>query len=168
MLSQLGVPLAQGWLFGRPAPPWADLRPEESRHITDLVRRTDQHHRIASLAERAATISEDELGDAAGALRARPDVEHLVAVDDRQRAVCVVRRALRLTDRRVAHHLLPVSLSVVADADVADVAARAMTRDSNTRFDPILCTGPDGDYFGLVRAERLMVRLAELSALQAS
>lgn len=39
-----------------------------------------------------------------------------------------------------------------------------MTRPTDTRFDPVACGDAYGGYLGIVRPERMMLRLAELES----
>lgn len=161
-LARLGVPLAQGWLFGRPGPRWPTLPSALAEAVRALSARREHVDRIAGLAEATAVVSDDDALAATALFRADPGLEHVVVLDRYGRAVRVLRRRLRADDDPVAVQQLPVSLRVTVDADVAEVAFRAMTRPPATRFDPIVCGDTYGRYAGLVRPERLMVRLAEL------
>jgi len=57
---------------------------------------------------------------------------------------------------------MPVSLRVRPSAQLVEVITRAMTRVAARRFDPVLCVDEVGRLLGLVRAERMTLRLAEL------
>ncbi|CAI7980438.1 EAL domain-containing protein [Frankia sp. Hr75.2] len=59
---------------------------------------------------------------------------------------------------------IPTSLFALPDEPVTEVARRAMTRPAGCRFDPVIIVTEMGRPLGLVRMERLMLRLADLSA----
>jgi EAL domain-containing protein (putative c-di-GMP-specific phosphodiesterase class I) len=159
---RLGVPLGQGWLFGRPATTWTELPPALGDRIRALAEDRDQVDRIAGLMERTATVRDDDLSALQATFAADPGLELIAVLDRTGRAVCLVRRQLRSIDRPDDPHVLPVSLRVAASADLADVATRAMTRPVATRFDPVVCGDAYGRHLGIVRPERMMLRLAEL------
>ncbi|MGY1670979.1 EAL domain-containing protein [Geodermatophilus sp. SYSU D00710] len=147
---RLGVPLAQGWLLGRPGPPWVTLDPE----VADRLRRTGLRSRlvenVASLVETAELVAGD--GPPAGGGNA-------VRVDRFGHPT-----GLLLPHRRdgdpPGHRPAPVSLRVPASAPVAEVAQRVVTRPEACRFDPVVVDDV-GAVTGLVRVELLLARLAE-------
>ena len=53
-----------------------------------------------------------------------------------------------------------MSLRVPALAGVREVARRAAARPEHSRFDPIVCVDDVGVAIGVVRMERLLLRLA--------
>ena len=159
---RLGVPLGQGWLFGRPGPTWATLAPEMAELIRQLADGSGRTDRIAGLTERTATIRDDDLASLTQMFQRAPSLELIAVLDSNERAVCLVRRQLRAADSPDHTQVIPISLRASASAEVADVATRAMTRPASTRFDPVVCGNEFGRYLGIVRPERMMVRLAEL------
>ncbi|TFV51551.1 EAL domain-containing protein [Blastococcus sp. TF02A_35] len=165
---RMGVPLGQGWLFGRPTPTWTTLAPELGEWIRALADDRSRGDRIASLVERTTSISDSELGQVSTILCADPSLEFIAVLDRNDRAVCLVRRQLRSGDSLGETHVLSVSLRASADAEVADVATRAMTRPTGSRFDPVVCEDSFGGYAGIVRPERMMLRLAQLTSAPAS
>ena len=138
--ARLGVPLAQGWLLGRPAPHFAPLAPE----VAQLVR---THVARAQLTESVASLLRP--------IRQRDDV------DDAPPPYVVVDRAeapveLVLADPRTgAAYRAPVSLRVPPSAGVTETLQRALTRPPVHRFDPVLCTDRSGAVLGLLRIEDL-------------
>jgi hypothetical protein len=72
------------------------------------------------------------------------------------------RAGLRDDDREGALQIVPLSLRVRPAASLVEVVTRAMTRVAARRFDPVLCVDETGRLLGLVRPERMTLRLAEL------
>lgn len=161
---RLGVPLAQGWLFGRPGPAWPALPAEQADRILLLAQDSRQVDRLAGLLERTATIRDDDLTAAQSKFQADPGLEVVAVLDRHGRAVCLLRRQLRAGDVPTDPQVLPISLRAAASADLPEVATRAMTRPAEVRFDPVVCGDAYGGYLGIVRPERMMLRLAELKS----
>jgi hypothetical protein len=132
--AQLGVPLAQGWLLGRPGPGFAPLAPEVARaRLTDTV------------AGLLRPVRQSALGEDV------PGVPPVVLVGPQGEPV-----ALLLADPRTAEiYTAPVSLRVHPTTGISDILQRALTRPPAQRFDPVICTGPEGDVLGLLRIEDL-------------
>src|SRR3954470_17310394 len=141
VFARLGVPLAQGWLFGRPAPGFAPLTPD----VVDLVRRQVAR---AQLAESVASLLRP--------IRQRED-----GADDVPPPYVVLDRTdvpieLVLADPRTgAPYRAPVTLRVHPSAGVAETLQRALTRPPVHRFDPVLCTDRQGNVLGILRIEDL-------------
>lgn len=141
--ARLGVPLAQGWLLGRPAPGFAPLTPQ----VVDMVR--GQVAR-ARLAESVASLL-------------RPVRQHSAGIDDRTAPPPYVLldddgtpTGMVLADPRTGQSFCaPVSLRVAPSAGVTETLQRAMTRSPAERFDPVLCTARNGEVLGLLRVEDL-------------
>jgi EAL domain-containing protein (putative c-di-GMP-specific phosphodiesterase class I) len=146
--ARLGVPLAQGWLLGRPAPHFAPLAPE----VAQLVR---THVARAQLTESVASLLRP--------IRQRDEVDGApppyVVVDDAEAPV-----ELMLADPRTgAPYRAPVSLRVPPSAGVTETLQRALTRPPVHRFDPVLCTDRSGAVLGLLRIEDLASAAATAS-----
>jgi len=147
VFARLGVPLAQGWLLGRPTPHFAPLAPEVVALVRQQVARTQLRESVASLL--------------------RPLRQRRATADGAAPAPCVllddadVPVELVLTDPRTgAGYRAPVSLRVPPSADVAETLQRALTRPPVTRFDPVVCTAGNGDVLGLIRIEDLAAAAA--------
>ncbi len=151
---RLRVPLGQGYLLGRPAPPWAELAPEVAQRLRTNRARAELTEHIASLIETVPVHEAD--GHRPGGIS--------VQVDERGRP-----SALVLPDPHgrhpAAYRIAPVSLRVAPSADVIEVAQRLVGRPEHCRFDPVVCIDPEGRAMGIVRLERILLRLAELKAL---
>ena len=149
--SRLGVPLAQGFLLGRPAPPWSSLDPA----VADRLRRSHAQgllrENIASLVERVELVAGDAEPSGPGPA---------VRVDGLGRPVAVL-LPLRRGNDRPGHRAAPVSLRAAASTGVAELARRVVTRPEDTRFDPVVCVDDVGAVLGVVHVEHLLTRLAE-------
>lgn len=161
---RLGVPLAQGWLLGRPGPPWPELTAEQSDRIRALAHDSRKVDRLAGLLERTATVRDDDLSSAQSMFQADRGLDVVAVLDRHQRAVCLLRRQLRADDVPSDPPVLPISLRAAGSAELSAVATRAMTRPAEVRFDPVVCGDAYGAYLGIVRPERMMLRLAELKS----
>jgi EAL domain-containing protein (putative c-di-GMP-specific phosphodiesterase class I) len=141
-VCRLGVPLAQGWLLGRPAPGFAPL----SAEVVDLVRgQTARARRAGGLAGLLRPVRQCE------ATERSPGLPPVVLVGPQGEPL-----ALRLADPRTGEvHTAPVSLRVAPTDDVAETLHRALTRPPAHRFEPVVCTGADGGVLGLLRVEDL-------------
>jgi EAL domain-containing protein (putative c-di-GMP-specific phosphodiesterase class I) len=151
-LLRMGVPLGQGWLFGRPGPAWPRLDPGVAAPLRFRSARAHMVEHVASLVEQVPV----EGGPSRGAV---PGGQPGLRVDSLGRPV-----ALLLPHRRgddgPGHRIAPVSLRVPALAGVREVARRAAARPEHSRFDPIVCVDDVGVAIGVVRMERLLLRLA--------
>ena len=141
--AQLGVPLAQGWLLGRPAPGFAPLAPEAVQLVRAQVARARLTDSVASLLRpvRQCALGEERARRPAG----RPGR----AAGRADRPCCWPTRGRRRSTPR------PVSLRVHPTTDIAETLQRALTRPPAQRFDPVLCTDPTGHVLGLLRIEDL-------------
>lgn len=156
-LTELDVPLAQGWVLGRPEPPWLSLTPQMVEHLRVRHHERQNEQRIVALIERRAAISRDTPPEAVTRWFARrPGATIAVQVDAEDRPIAMLRRD-EIEAGRPSHH--PMLLVDPSD-DVAHVAQRAMNRDSVHRFDPVVCTSDLGKYIGMVTLERLVEWLA--------
>jgi EAL domain-containing protein (putative c-di-GMP-specific phosphodiesterase class I) len=150
---RLQVPLGQGWLLGRPGPPWVQLDPE----VRDRLRRQAAQ---ALLTEYVAGLAEPVLVVRDGAA---PAGTVGVEVDEFGHP-----RWLLIPHRRgedpPGHRRALVSLRVPASAGLSDVARRVAARSEENRFDPIVCVDAHGAAVGVVRVERLLLQLAAAHA----
>lgn len=83
---------------------------------------------------------------------------------DAQHCPTVLLVPARRDDDAGYHRVVPVTLRVPLSIEVADLARRMVTRAVGSRLDPAVCVDPTGRALGLVRVERLLVRLAELKS----
>jgi hypothetical protein len=140
--AHLGVPLAQGWLLGRPSPWFAPLSAEATRLVRAQVARARLTDTVASLLRpvRQCTVGEDV-----------PGVPPVVLLGPQGEPT-----GLLLSDPRTAEvYTAPVSLRVHPTTDITQALQRALTRAPAVRFDPVVCTDPSGHVLGLLRIEDL-------------
>jgi EAL domain-containing protein (putative c-di-GMP-specific phosphodiesterase class I) len=139
---RLGVPLGQGWVLGRPSPGFAPLTPEVVALLRSQAARARLTDSVASLLRPVRQIE-------AGGDRAEPPPAVLVGPQGDP-------RGLLLRDPRTGDsYRAPVSLRVHPSADIVETLQRALTRAPAQRFDPVLCTDPQGAVLGLLRIEDL-------------
>ncbi|MCU1614069.1 MAG: Diguanylate phosphodiesterase, protein [Frankiales bacterium] len=140
--ARLGVPLAQGWLLGRPAPGFAPLAPEVVAVVRAQVARARLTESVASLIRPVRQIAADE------AVTGIPPAVVVGPLGDPQ--------SVLLADPRTAEpYTAPVSLRVHPSADIVETLQRALTRPTSHRFEPVICTDPTGAVLGLLRVEDL-------------
>jgi EAL domain-containing protein (putative c-di-GMP-specific phosphodiesterase class I) len=141
-LARLGVPLGQGWLLGRPSPEFLPLAPEVARLVRTQVARAQRPDSVARLLRpvRQCVLGEDA-----------PGMPPAVLVGPQGEP-----SGLLLCDPRTSEvYTAPVSLRVPPSTDVGDALRRALARPPAQRFDPVLCTDPNGSVLGLLRTEDL-------------
>lgn len=148
-VARLGVPLAQGWLLGRPSLRWSALPPAVELALADRTAHSDPGAQVGNQVDRTA-----------------PCVQHLATIGflPGERTEVVVTdaggRPMHLWVRNVESEspsgwLHPVTVTTAEEkADV--LVARAMTRPQQTRFDPVVCVDAAGCYLGLVHVEHLV------------
>jgi len=140
--AQLGVPLAQGWLLGRPSPGFAPLSPEASQLVRAQVARARLTDSVAGLVRPVRQHAPDE---------ELPVVPPVVLLGPQGEPTALV-----LHDPRTDQvYEAPVSLRVHPTTDVTETLQRALTRPPAVRFDPVLCTDQSGHVLGLLRIEDL-------------
>ncbi|MDP9429818.1 MAG: EAL domain-containing protein [Actinomycetota bacterium] len=146
-LVRMGVPLAQGWLLGRPAPDFAPLAPEVSRLVSAQAARAQLTGTVAGLLR---PVRQCDVGEPL------PGVPPVVLVAEQGEPV-----GLWLACPRTAQpHTAPVSLRAHSSDDVTDVLQRALARAPAHRFDPVVCTDATGAVVGLLRVEDLATAAA--------
>jgi EAL domain-containing protein (putative c-di-GMP-specific phosphodiesterase class I) len=149
-LLTLGVPLAQGYLLGRPGEPWAILD-------RDLAGRVIAHRRpttavtAGDLTESAPTATSPAAAEVLFTGDPRPG--EVVLLDEYHRPVAV------LPAESPSSVSATPCLRVNPSTSVQDALARAVTRDRAHRFDPLVLTDDTGRFVGIVRVERLITAL---------
>ncbi|CAN5663103.1 hypothetical protein BH10ACT10_BH10ACT10_08200 [soil metagenome] len=144
----LGVPLAQGYLLARPAPPWAGVDRRGAALLRQQMPMTTAHT-LRQVVERAVTVDDEHR--AAAALTGA--VALVVILDDQGRPVATMDQ-----DGLVDSALDP-SMRVDVDTSVTEAAERAMTRPTRQRFRPLLCVDGSGLCVGVARMERVLTFL---------
>jgi EAL domain-containing protein (putative c-di-GMP-specific phosphodiesterase class I) len=144
VLRDLGVPLAQGWLTGRPAPVPRPCPAQLTRESNTTPRRPGT---VATLV-RAVSLTWE----------GRPDRhEPSIRLDDQGRPVHVT---LPSSDGEPAA-TTPATLLVAPDLPLVETARRAMARSMPGRFDPLVCIDGTGHVLGLVAVQDLVLALAD-------
>lgn len=145
--AKLGVPLAQGWLLGRPGPGFAPLAPETAALVRAQVARAQMTETVTSLLRPIRQHGPDE---------ELPAVPPVVLLGTHGEPT-----GLLLHDPRTGDvYTAPVSLRVNPGTGIADALKRALTRVPAHRFDPVLCTDAAGDIAGMLRVEDLAAAAA--------
>ena len=145
-LATLGVPLVQGYLLGRPGPPWADVDADVAlrlvaRHVTPT---TDTVRDLVEPVPTAVTLQ------GAAVLFGSEHTQTVVVVDKHDRP-----QAIYATDQRYLG-APERGMRINVDTPVRDALDRALVRDSACRYEPLLCTDAAGRFLGVVRLERMI------------
>ncbi|HTU62366.1 MAG TPA: EAL domain-containing protein [Polyangiales bacterium] len=149
-LIQLNVPLAQGYLLGRPAPEMGQLKPG----IVKLVRNTERPDRALPHLWHALETGlplHDDLNDEqqVAQLKAAGASAFGVLLDREQRPIGLVSAQGISVQRRAA-------MCVHESAPPLTILQRALTRPAERRFDPLACCDESGVFMGILRMERLI------------
>ena len=150
--QRLRVPLGQGYLLGRPAPPWSRLDPAAALRLRTGAARVQLVEHVASLVESVPL----HVGDSP------PHAGTTVRVDEHGRPVELLLPLHRAGDPPGACRVAPVSLRVPASTGVVELARRIATRPEHCRYDPVVCVDDLGRATGVIRVEQVLLRLAEL------
>ena len=142
----LGVPLAQGYLLGRPQAGFGSLDPQLAARLAAASALVRARHKVASLVSPVSTRNHDEVSQAK---------LPRVVLDDtgRPMGLELLKRPSNASGGVTTVHPLD---------DVAATTARAMSRPEARRWDPLVLTGMRGQVLGLITVDSLVLRLAEL------
>jgi EAL domain-containing protein (putative c-di-GMP-specific phosphodiesterase class I) len=146
----LEVPMAQGYLLGRPDAPWAEI----DRRGAALLRQglpQRGEHTLHKILERTATVYDK----AAAATAFADDATDLVVMLDAHH-----RPVATMDADGLVHSALDPSMRVGVGTPVSEAAERAVTRPAVQRFHPLLCVDEYGRYVGVVRMERVLTYLS--------
>ncbi|WP_241985042.1 MULTISPECIES: EAL domain-containing protein [unclassified Cryobacterium] len=150
-LVALGVPLLQGYVLARPAPPWAGIDVDVALRLA--ARRVSSAAAvIRDVLEVVPTV--ESVAAAAAAFGAQPRLRSVVLIDEHHRPVA----ALGGGSARLG--VVSQGLRVNLDTPITEALKRAMTRDETSRFDPLLATDNAGRFTGIARLERLVTAVA--------
>ena len=144
-IAALDVPLAQGWFFGRPAPAWAPIEPGAVATLRSAAEPGETLHRLV---ESTDPVRDDEtVGgwlDGPDAWRAVTDVDG---------------RPLGLVDAAsLMEGSIVTALVVNVHSSPHEVAQRLSTFGGDAHV-PVVVTGDDGRYVGLLHLRRLLHRI---------
>jgi EAL domain-containing protein (putative c-di-GMP-specific phosphodiesterase class I) len=152
-LLQMRVPLAQGYLFAKPAPSFERVDASWASHVSnghdegsllELLERVQPAMAAADREELSWRLGED------------PALEHLPLIDEHQKVVSLVDRHAFVLGGRAPSTPMRVSPT----AATSDVLRRAMARPRAERLAPVVCCDEFGRYLGIVRVERLVDAVA--------
>ena len=149
VLAALGVPLAQGFLLGRPEAPWPTVD-------------DDVALRLAARSDAPATDTVRDLVEIVPTVLSIADAARHFAVDRTHTVVVIdehVRPLAVCTPDLLHLGVVERGLRVTVDTPVVDALDRALTRQVDRRYEPVLCTDGAGRFLGVVRLER-MIRTA--------
>ncbi len=142
-VAQLGVPLAQGWLLGRPGPTFAPLAPEVAQLVRAQVARARRTESVAGLLRPVRQCA--------------PGVEVLGLPPAVLLGPYGEPAGLLLGDPRTGEvYTAPVSLRVHPSTGIQQTLQRALTRAPARRWEPVVCTDPAGEVLGILRIEDLI------------
>ncbi len=145
----LGVPLAQGYFFGTPAPPFAALEREAA---AVFAYDAERDHGLRPLLVAAPSVTVDDVEEA-GRVFAESEVRHVVVVRDGRPVGIVTPEAFLDGDLLDAPR-------ANADSSPAEVAHRIATRANGDEYLPTVVTDNAGRYLGIVQHDRLLGHLA--------
>lgn len=146
---RLGVPLAQGWLLGRPSVRWSALPLEVAEALLRRTSHAALAPRVGNTIDRTAPCVTQL--PTIGFLAGEP-AEVVLADDDGRPVGLWVRNPEETSPSGWTH---PVMTARV-DEQAHEVVARAMTRPRRTRFDAVVCVDAEGRYAGLLHVEHLV------------
>ena len=155
-LARLGVPLAQGYLLGRPQETFTRrLASELTGSLRQLASVREQRETIGGLAVACPTLPQERRGEAAAVLASEHWAECVVVLNEWRQPVSMVVRG------ETGPVIVDRPLHVQGSEEPAVVARRAVSRDRRTRLLPVVCCQPDGSHAGVVGVDRLLARLAQ-------
>ncbi len=153
-LLQMRVPLAQGYLFAKPAPTFEAVDASWASHMSnghdegsllELIERVQPAMAAADREELSWRLGED------------PALEHLPLIDEDEKVVSLVDRHAFVLGGQAPSTPMRVSPT----AATSDVLRRAMARPRAERLAPVVCCDEFGHYLGIVRIERLVDAVAD-------
>ncbi len=152
VLVQLGVPLGQGYYFGRPQPRFATADPDAVLRVV-TQQQANERPGLRPIIEFAPTARD-------------PDAARLLLGDDRHDVVVILdghgRPDSTVDGWGVQHAIRDSGLRVNVATPLDEAAHRAIVRSPLARFHPLVCIDNAGRYCGIVRVERLLDALARV------
>ncbi len=152
-LEHLGVPLAQGYFYARPAGPWTTIDPDALRALRQLGT-TRRGTGLFGLVVPAPTVPADRITTAGRDLISLGSGRVAVALDLDGRPVGVLTPDSLLAGTTVA------ALRVNVHTTPGDLARRLATRTPVDTATPAMVTDNAGRYLGIVAVERLLHHLS--------
>ena len=155
-IMQIGVPLVQGWGIGYPALQPENLNDDLTRWLSESAPSGDRVEGSLSSLMDPVEVWRDV--DCQTFRESVPRVS--------QASACLIDSRSRITHLMVSSAdgwvLAPVTLIAHRQERIREIATRAMARDKQNRFDPIVCTDDVGLPVGIVRFERVVSFLANI------
>jgi len=161
-LQQAGVPLAQGWLLGRPEEspqPLATSTVSRLRSGADLSAPPNRATAGAIMRWAPAVPATDVSPSWAGS-PSRPDddePELHVVLDAARRP----RAFVRYGNGGPVGDPFPITLRTLTGTPLAQLARQIPARPLSHRYDPVVCTSVDGQYLGVLEVDQLLRVLAD-------
>ena len=147
-LERLKVPLAQGYLLGKPA---AEMLALDSFLRETILGRRPKGDR-PTMAEHLCSCEDFWTREAAeAAMAANTNLREALVVDVWQRPLEMLHR-----HALVGVRWLSTFMRVQVGSHPAEVLDRALARDEALRFDPIVVIGANGETLGVVAVDRLI------------
>ncbi|XXF75954.1 GGDEF domain-containing protein [Myxococcaceae bacterium GXIMD 01537] len=166
MLLRLGVRYAQGFLVARPAsvPPRPDAAFEQRRREALLeLSAHESENTVGGLVIRGAGVEAPATREALEALfRREPSLDHVVTLSGGVPRALVTRQAFYEGAAESKPLVVEDSLSLTA------LARRALEREPDEVYDPVVVTDREGRFLGTVTMKQLIGRATELESLAAS
>ncbi len=146
-MVSLGVPLVQGYLLARPAPPWTGIEFELAHRLTarqvaaektvlrDVV---EPAPAVLSMSQALEVFTED------------PGLGSAVLIDADLRPISL------LTPDAAAFGVVSQGMRANLDTPLGVALDRSMTRETTDRFEPLLVTDNAGRFAGIARMERMI------------
>lgn len=158
VLAGMGVPLAQGPLFGEELEEMGPLSAAAADALRDAAPPPPAEPTVASLVEaRPAVGWGAPIEDLADTFLDDPRHDVLVLVDERSRPLALAERAALLRGEPYERPVMRTTMSSPMKA----VARRAAARPVMERFHPLVVCDRRGVYLGIIRVEQLLDALAQ-------
>jgi EAL domain-containing protein (putative c-di-GMP-specific phosphodiesterase class I) len=161
-LQQAGVPLAQGWLLGRPAESPQQLGAGTAAHLRSGADLSAPANRATAgaIMRWAPEVSPADTPPRGGPWPSQPDEQlpqlHVV-LDDAHRPRALVMYG---ADGPVGEPL-PITLRAYTGTPLTQLARQIPARPLAHRYDPVVCTTMDGKYLGILEVDQLLRVLAD-------
>jgi hypothetical protein len=152
--AALGVPLAQGYLFARPAPPWAGIEAGMEERLLGSARRADTTT-LHSIIELVPAVGVAHSSDAR-AILANGEATHVVLIDGDDRPVGMFTLESMLSGVTIQ------ALRANVNSSPHEVAHRLSTSTTGNTMVPVMVSDNEGHYLGTVAIQRLLATLASL------
>ncbi|HJL18690.1 MAG TPA: GGDEF domain-containing protein [Sandaracinaceae bacterium LLY-WYZ-13_1] len=180
VLVRIGVRHAQGFLIARPSTELVEPDPRVAERVVKMMgarraRLGDLGETVGSLVALPATVERGSMTveQLEGLFRRNPKLDHVVVVKGGAPVGLVTKRDLNartagpfgysLVQRKLVEtiaHREP--LTVDGQLEITALASRAMARDAEHLYDPVVVTDPGGKLLGTVTMRQLITRSVEL------